>query len=80
MIIHSPVNMDLKKYLYLEPVQVAARDAFLQLVKKHGNGMWAIEELNWLIYTKHKDRYNALNEQEKYDLDMFMKSFTSLYK
>ena len=98
-----PVNMEEKKNLYMKPVQIMARDMFLDLneeleclfmhpleakmrrkfleiVKKHGNGLWAFEELEWKIYVDGIDAYEALSEEEQWDLNTYMISFRSLYK
>ena len=75
-----PVNIDMNKELYMKPVQIAARDAFLKLVRKHGNGKWAFEELEWLLYVQNIDAYESLSEEEKFDLNTYMISFRSLYK
>ena len=75
-----PVNIDTNKELYMKPVQIAARDGFLRLVQKHGNGKWAFEELEWLLYVQNIDAYESLSEEEKFDLNTFMISFRSLYK
>ena len=75
-----PVNIDMNKELYMKPVQIKAREAFLKLAKKHGNGKWAFEELEWLLYVQNIDAYESLNEVEKFDLNTFMIAFRSLYK
>lgn len=76
----QPFIMEEHKYQYIHPIELAAREKFLELVKKHGNGMWGFEELEWLIYVKHHNLYEQLNEQDKYTLNLFMNSFRTLYK
>jgi hypothetical protein len=78
----TPVNFNEKGILelYMSPVQIAAREGFLHIVEEHGNGKWAFEELEYKVYVEHIDEYEALNEEEKYDLNTFMISFRSLYK
>lgn len=66
--------------LYMHPIEAKLRNKFLDIVKKHGNGMWAYDELFWFVYEVDKDRYETLNEEDKYILNMFMKTFGSLYK
>ena len=77
---HAPVRADEKLELYLHPIEIKIRSRYLEIVKKHGNGLWALEELTWEIYEKHADEYNALSEDEKYILNMYMKVLTCLYK
>ena len=75
-----PVNIDEKKNLYMHPLQIMAREMFLDIVKKHGNGKWAFEELEWLVYVEEIDEYEKLSEEEKWILNSFMRAFRSLYK
>lgn len=77
---HVPVRADEKLELYLHPIEIKIRSRYLEIVKKHGNGLWALEELTWEIYEKHADEYNALSEDEKYILNMYMKVLSCLYK
>lgn len=66
--------------LYMHPVEAKIRNKFLDIVKKHGNGKWAFEELEWLVYIEHVDEYEAMNEDDKFLMNVFMKAFRSLYK
>lgn len=66
--------------LYMHPVEAKIRNKFLDIVKKHGNGKWAFEELEWLVYIEHIDEYEAMNEDDKFLMNVFMKAFRSLYK
>lgn len=76
----SPVNIDDNKLLYMHPLQAAARDLFLEISKKHGNGKWAFEELEYKLYVEHIDEYEALSEEDKFALNIYMIAFRSLYK
>ena len=80
MIVPVDFNKNETLSLYMEPVQIAAREGFLKIVEKHGNGKWAFEELEYKVYVEHIDDYEVLSEKEKYDLNTFMISFRSLYK
>ena len=40
---------------YLHPLELKLRDRYLQIVEKHGNGLWAFEELEWVVYVEHID-------------------------
>lgn len=66
--------------LYMHPVEAKIRNKFLDIVRKHGNGKWAFEELEWLVYIEHIDEYEAMNEDDKFLMNVFMKAFRSLYK
>ena len=74
------LNTEKNLELYLHPIELKLRDRYLQIVQKHGNGLWALEELVWEVYDKHVDEYEALNEEEKYILNMYMRVLRSLYK
>ena len=76
VLLNTVKNLD----LYLHPIELKLRDRYLQIVQKHGNGLWALEELVWEVYDKHIDEYEALNEEDKFVLNMYMKVLRSLYK
>ena len=77
---YRPVNMEEKKGLYMHWLEIYARDKFLEFARAHGNGNWAFETLEYHIYVENIDKYEHLNEDEKFILNSFMKSFRSLYK
>lgn len=66
--------------LYMSPIEARLRNLFLEMVKKHGNGIWAFEELEWKVYVDEIDKYEAMNEEDKFHMNVFMKAFRSLYK
>jgi hypothetical protein len=66
--------------LFMNPIEAKLRNAFLKIVEKHGNGYWAFEELEWKVYVEHIDEYEAMNEDDKFHMNVFMKAFRSLYK
>lgn len=75
-----PFIMEEHKHEYIHPIHLRVREKFLDICKKHGNGVWAFEELEWLIYIKHIHEYEQLNDEDKFTLNLFMYSFRSLYK
>lgn len=78
---YKPLDLDGDlEYLYMHPLEAKMRKMFIEIVKKHGNGLWAFEELEWLVYVEGIDEYEALNADDKWVLNMFMRSFRSLYK
>lgn len=64
----------------LHPIEAELITVFLKIAQKHGNGLWAFEELEWLVYIENIDKYESLNEEDKFILNAFMKAFRSLYK
>ena len=78
---YKPLDMsDELECKFMHPIEAKLRRKFLEIVKKHGNGLWAQEELSWLIYIEHIDEYESLNEEDKFTLNMFMIAIRSLYK
>ena len=78
---YKPLDMsDELECKLMHPIEAKLRRKFLEIVKKHGNGLWAFEELEWLVYIDHIDDYEAMNEDDKYLMNLFMRSFRSLYK
>lgn len=77
---YVPVNVNKKIKLYLHPIEIKLRNRYLEIVEKHGNGLWALEELIWEVYDKHKDEYEALSGDDKYVLNMYMRVLSCLYK
>ena len=66
--------------LFMNPIEAKLRNAFLKIIEKHGNGSWAFDELEWKVYIEHIDEYEAMNEEDKFQMNVFMKAFRSLYK
>jgi hypothetical protein len=57
------------------------KERFLKISEKHdGDGLRAFKQLEYEIYVDHIDEYDALEENEKIKLNVFMKAFRSLYK
>lgn len=47
-------------------------DSYFNIMERHNNSQWAVDELEYLIYDVHKDEYNKLNESEKSDVHKIM--------
>ena len=75
-----PSENDNRLHVFLHPIEEKIRTRYLQLVDKHGVGLWAFDELEWEIYIKSIDEYEALSQEEKYILNAYMFAFRSLYK
>lgn len=75
-----PTDNENKLGIYLHPIEEKVRHRYLQLVDKHGVGLWAFNELEWEVYVKAIDEYEALSEDEKFILNSYMFAFRSLYK
>lgn len=77
---YKPLDFENCKELYLHPIEISIRDEYLDIVKKHGNGRWAFDELEWKVYIDRIDEYESMNEEEKIILNLYMMAFRSLYK
>ena len=78
--LYEPADIEGNLDLYLDPIEIKIRNKYLELVQKHGNGLWALEELEHEIFVKHKDEYESLNKQDKYILNMYIRVLKCLYK
>ena len=78
---YKPLDLnDELECLYMHPIEAKLRNKFLEIAKKHGNGEWAFEELEWIVYINAIDEYEKLSEDDKWVLNSFMRAFRSLYK
>lgn len=78
---YKPLDLnDELECLYMHPIEVKLRNRFLEIAKKHGNGKWAFEELEWIVYINAIDEYEKLSEDDKWVLNSFMRVIRSLYK
>lgn len=75
-----PSENDNRLHVFLHPIEEKIRTRYLQLVDKHGVGLWAFDELEWEVYVKSIDEYEALSQEEKDILNAYMFAFRSLYK
>ena len=77
---YRPLDFEKCKELYLHPLELEIRDEYLKIVRKHGNGRWAFDELEWKIYVDGIDKYESMSEDEKFIINLYMMAFRSLYK
>lgn len=52
---------------------------FLSIMRKHNNPIWTIQELEYLIYDKHRSLYLKLPEDYKQDVDDYMDALRKIY-
>lgn len=55
------------------------QNAYLKIIKKHNNPVWAREELEWYVYDKYKDRYDKLSSEDKYIIDTYFSALKKIY-
>lgn len=44
-------------------------DKYFNIMEKHNNSKWAVDELEYLIYEVHKGEYDKLSDLEKSDVN-----------
>lgn len=64
----------------MHPFHEKLKKRFLEIVATHNVAVWAFETLEWEVYIKSIDEYEALSEEEKFTLNTYMIAFRSLYK
>lgn len=52
---------------------------FLNIIQKHNNPIWAREELEWLVYDKHRCLYDNLSCTEKFEVDVYFSSLNKIH-
>lgn len=52
---------------------------FLEIMRRHHNAVWAIQELDWLIYDKYRYLYDILNEDEQQDVNDYIAALKLLH-
>lgn len=57
----------------------ALKNAYLKIIEKHNNPIWAREELEWFVYDKHGDAYNYLSDSDKQTIDGYFQSLKKIH-
>lgn len=60
-------------------VELALYNKFCELLMKHNNPKWAVDELDYLVFCKAKDDFWALNVQEQWEVRAYMKALRQLF-
>lgn len=60
-------------------IKMILDNKFLAITKRLGNSTWAVEELEYLIYVKHKTLYDKIGEEYKKDIDDYMFALKQLH-
>lgn len=61
-------------------IEIRMINKFLEIRSKHGNSIFAIEELDWLIFKKHKEQFWALDEEKQWEVRETLSAFKKLYE
>lgn len=62
-----------------ESVEKRITNAFLKIVEKHGNGKWAKDELNYLIFEVHRGEFEKLSDLDKEAVRHTMDAYDKIY-
>ena len=55
-------------------------EKFIKIMQKHNNPIWAMEELDYLIYVKHYDEFKQLSEEEQWEVRSCMLGLDKIYR
>lgn len=58
-------------------IQKALTRKFVEIIAKHQNAIWTIDELKWLVYDKHRGQFDQLSE---FDQKEVFDYFDALHK
>lgn len=61
-------------------IELSILNKFVKILKKHSNPIWAYDELEYLIFVKHVDLFNALNEDDQWEVRTVMIALKKIYK
>lgn len=53
---------------------------FIEILGRHGNPVWAMEELDYLIYVEHNDEFNNLCEKDQWEVRSCMLGLDKIYR
>jgi len=53
---------------------------FIEIMARHMNPVWALEELDYLIYDKYASEFYNLSEEEQWEVRSCMMSLDKVYR
>lgn len=53
---------------------------FVNIMRKHMNPIWALEELEYLVWTVHRDEFDKLTDYEQEEIRYYLMALNLLYK
>ena len=54
-------------------------DKFCELLQKHSVPKYAVDELDWLIFVKHGDKFWALSEEDQIEVRMYIETLRKIH-
>ena len=62
-----------------EGIELKLYNKLEELLPKHKHPKWAVDELDYLIFIKHRDKFWNLNKEEQFEVRMYMEVLRQLY-
>ena len=60
-------------------VETMLTNKFVEIIAKHHNALWAREELEYLVFVKHRGEYELLSLEEKRDVLSYFDGLNKLH-
>lgn len=54
-------------------------DKFCELLQKHSVPKYAVDELDWLVFIKHGDKFWALSEEDQIEVRMYIETLRKIH-
>lgn len=54
-------------------------DKFCELLQKHSVPKYAVDELDWLVFVKHGDKFWALSEEDQIEVRMYIETLRKIH-
>ena len=54
-------------------------DEFCKLLQKHSVPKYAVDELDWLVFIKHGDKFWALSENDQIEVRMYIETLRKIH-
>lgn len=54
-------------------------DKFCELLQKHSIPKYAVDELDWLVFVKHGDKFWALSENDQIEVRMYIETLRKIH-
>ena len=52
---------------------------FTDIIKRHYNGKWTLEEMKWIIFVRESEWFNNLSEQEQWVIRNYLDALSKIY-
>ena len=54
-------------------------DKFCELLQKHSIPKYAVDELDWLVFVKHGDKFWALSDNDQIEVRMYIETLRKIH-